>query len=547
MKKRRGDRLLIVIHCEFSSHRGPRLHQLLRTWDRSQNAWPALCFPEMYILSGGYKEFFSSESHKRFCTQGYTPMHHPDFMDQCTEAMRLTKSMSTTKMKSLSRSGSSLSREESSPLFAGSASTSGGHSMPSSSSGHSLLSHSANASIGSSYHHDQNDYEDEDSQELHNGAPINFSAVVSGSPSHRNAASSISGTSPKLGFMPYAPGKQEAPISASAVLMCSSHTLSSHSLSNAHGNANGAMVRSSSFAAAFASSHGGRGSIGASSQDSSYSVSTMDTTTSVEDTRYCGDSDDGDFCSETDSHCSSSHSSLHNGWVSIVSPRDSPSSSFSARHAAPITTTGGSARYRARLGQQLVGGSSGSVGSSPSSFGGAHGNPHVHHPKPSSLGLPKSLQMSFSNSDPDLPAMTMMEVSTSPAPSPSNATPSLPTISAFSLSSSLSSAPPAATYGSFGNVRSGGMVPSGASATTANIPYGGNGGLARKPAPYGHSHSVPQLSVPNGLGSRSRTLGMLPSSSARAINSRSTSDLPNWSEKDEDDTLIASGPFTSRN
>lgn len=91
------------------------------------------------------------------------------------------------------------------------------------------------------------------------------------------------------------------------------------------------------------------------------------------------------------------------------------------------------------------------------------------------------------------------------------------------------------------------MVPSGASATTANIPYGGNGGRLAKPAPYGHSHSVPQLSVPNGLGSRSRTLGMLPSSSARAINSRSTSDLPNWSEKDEDDSLIASGPFTSRN
>ena len=518
MEKRRGDRLLIVIHCEFSSHRGPRLHQILRTWDRSLNTYPALHFPEMYILSGGYKEFFSCEEHKRLCTQGYTPMHHPDFLDQCSEAMKLTKSMSTTKMKSLSRSGSSLSRQESSPLFAGSTS-SGGHSMPSS-AGHSLLSHSANASIGTSYL--SMDHEDEDDRELYS-TPINF--TVSGSPSHRNATSSLSssGTSPKLGFMGYAPGKQDA---ASASSLVAGATIGA------------SIMKSSSFAAAFSSSHG-RGSIGAASQDSTFSVSTMDTT---EDRRCSVDSDDGGFCSETDSHCSSSQSSLHNGWISLASPRDSPVS------AAPTSTGSAPNRFKSRLGQSVLGGSVGSSSSTGSSYGFG-----PVHPKPSTL--PKNLQLSFSSSNPDLPAMTMMEVSSSPAPSPSShsqaSSITLPTVTPYSSIGASSNGGIASSnnngghqsYGSFGNR----MVPSGASATTANIPYGGNGGRLAKPAPYGHSHSVPQLSVPNGLGSRSRTLGMLPSSSARAINSRSTSDLPNWSEKDEDDSLIASGPFTSRN
>lgn len=54
-------RLAIVFHCEFSSKRGPSAYKLLRGMDRTANfeRYPKMFFPYMYILEGGYKEFFS--------------------------------------------------------------------------------------------------------------------------------------------------------------------------------------------------------------------------------------------------------------------------------------------------------------------------------------------------------------------------------------------------------------------------------------------------------------------------------------------------------
>ncbi|KAB5523670.1 hypothetical protein PHYPO_G00155220 [Pangasianodon hypophthalmus] len=76
-------RKLIVFHCEFSSERGPRLCQYLRELDRVVNAqtYPHLLYPELYLLQGGYKRFYSCcpelcEPH------GYVPMRHRDFRDQ---------------------------------------------------------------------------------------------------------------------------------------------------------------------------------------------------------------------------------------------------------------------------------------------------------------------------------------------------------------------------------------------------------------------------------------------------------------------------------
>jgi len=51
-------RLLVVFHCEFSSERGPRLCRFVRERDRALNEYPALHYPELYVLKGGYKEFF---------------------------------------------------------------------------------------------------------------------------------------------------------------------------------------------------------------------------------------------------------------------------------------------------------------------------------------------------------------------------------------------------------------------------------------------------------------------------------------------------------
>ncbi|KAG8128395.1 hypothetical protein E2320_015237 [Naja naja] len=51
-------RLILVFHCEFSSERGPKMCHYLREEDRAMNEYPALHYPELYVLQGGYKEFF---------------------------------------------------------------------------------------------------------------------------------------------------------------------------------------------------------------------------------------------------------------------------------------------------------------------------------------------------------------------------------------------------------------------------------------------------------------------------------------------------------
>ncbi|KFO91329.1 M-phase inducer phosphatase 1, partial [Buceros rhinoceros silvestris] len=52
-------RVIIVFHCEFSSERGPRMCRFVRERDRLGNEYPNLHYPELYILKGGYKDFFS--------------------------------------------------------------------------------------------------------------------------------------------------------------------------------------------------------------------------------------------------------------------------------------------------------------------------------------------------------------------------------------------------------------------------------------------------------------------------------------------------------
>uniref|UniRef100_A0A2K6RRU1 M-phase inducer phosphatase n=1 Tax=Rhinopithecus roxellana TaxID=61622 RepID=A0A2K6RRU1_RHIRO len=76
-------RIIIVFHCEFSSERGPRMCRSLREEDRSLNQYPALYYPELYIL----KEYLVNmgKSLTLFLTfqelcepQSYCPMHHQD-------------------------------------------------------------------------------------------------------------------------------------------------------------------------------------------------------------------------------------------------------------------------------------------------------------------------------------------------------------------------------------------------------------------------------------------------------------------------------------
>uniref|UniRef100_A0A4W6DR57 M-phase inducer phosphatase n=1 Tax=Lates calcarifer TaxID=8187 RepID=A0A4W6DR57_LATCA len=73
-------RVVIVFHCEFSSERGPRMCRFVRERDRAMNDYPILHYPELYILKGGYKDFFP-DFQSQCEPQSYRPMHHEDFKE----------------------------------------------------------------------------------------------------------------------------------------------------------------------------------------------------------------------------------------------------------------------------------------------------------------------------------------------------------------------------------------------------------------------------------------------------------------------------------
>lgn len=73
----------IVLHCEFSSQRAPRLFRHVRDADRRHHLkdYPALSLPHVYILDGGYKAF--AAVHPELCEPhgGYIRMHDPAHAD----------------------------------------------------------------------------------------------------------------------------------------------------------------------------------------------------------------------------------------------------------------------------------------------------------------------------------------------------------------------------------------------------------------------------------------------------------------------------------
>ncbi|KAF7684019.1 M-phase inducer phosphatase 1 [Astathelohania contejeani] len=76
-------RAVLIFHCEYSSVRGPRMATYLRNKDRASNIYPALKFPEIYILDGGYKRFY--EEKRRYCDPPfYISMVDPRFRKEYT-------------------------------------------------------------------------------------------------------------------------------------------------------------------------------------------------------------------------------------------------------------------------------------------------------------------------------------------------------------------------------------------------------------------------------------------------------------------------------
>ncbi|NXB32260.1 MPIP2 phosphatase, partial [Eulacestoma nigropectus] len=74
-------RVIIIFHCEFSVERGPKMCKFLRERDRSCHEYPQLHYPELYVLKGGYREFFFQfPSHCE--PRDYRPMEHLAFKEE---------------------------------------------------------------------------------------------------------------------------------------------------------------------------------------------------------------------------------------------------------------------------------------------------------------------------------------------------------------------------------------------------------------------------------------------------------------------------------
>ncbi|KAI5190642.1 M-phase inducer phosphatase 3 [Nematocida sp. AWRm77] len=68
-----GEDTVFIFYCEYSSVRAPRLATYLRNEDRRSSTYPYLNFPNVYVMNGGYKEFY--RKYPELCMpQSYTPM-----------------------------------------------------------------------------------------------------------------------------------------------------------------------------------------------------------------------------------------------------------------------------------------------------------------------------------------------------------------------------------------------------------------------------------------------------------------------------------------
>ncbi|PLW56472.1 hypothetical protein PCANC_04808 [Puccinia coronata f. sp. avenae] len=72
-------KVLLVFHCEYSAMRAPTVAKYLREQDRHMNMthYPALHYPEIYILEGGFAKFFAHSPHH--CNGTYVRMDDPTY------------------------------------------------------------------------------------------------------------------------------------------------------------------------------------------------------------------------------------------------------------------------------------------------------------------------------------------------------------------------------------------------------------------------------------------------------------------------------------
>ncbi|CAL4117793.1 unnamed protein product [Meganyctiphanes norvegica] len=95
---------ILIFHCEFSQKRGPYAQRMLRSEDRTANyaSYPALKFPEMYLLEGGYKVFY--KQYPKLCTpEGYVQMVDQKHSEDYKHFRAKSKSWATESRKGSGR------------------------------------------------------------------------------------------------------------------------------------------------------------------------------------------------------------------------------------------------------------------------------------------------------------------------------------------------------------------------------------------------------------------------------------------------------------
>lgn len=94
-----NSKTVIIFHCEFSQHRGPKMYRALREIDRRLHIdfYPQLFYNEIYLLEGGFKDFYSK--YPQLCEGTYVPMadknHKKDCKEQFTKCRKVYKQYST--------------------------------------------------------------------------------------------------------------------------------------------------------------------------------------------------------------------------------------------------------------------------------------------------------------------------------------------------------------------------------------------------------------------------------------------------------------------
>lgn len=98
------DKTIIIFHCEFSSKRGPAGIRHLRGLDREANIdrHPKTCYPHVYLLRGGYKEFFEKGKSEHCTPPQYRTMQDPEYKTELQKWNTLVKKRSWKKQKSQS-------------------------------------------------------------------------------------------------------------------------------------------------------------------------------------------------------------------------------------------------------------------------------------------------------------------------------------------------------------------------------------------------------------------------------------------------------------